>query len=423
MLGCVPAGDESAARLRESNRREQLYREPGERFGGPEGLMTPVANIPRWVGRLVPLLVLIAGLGVRLLNPPFLEGMQLGAFDLFQRLHPRVYQDVPVRIIDVDDESLRRLGQWPWPRTQVAELVTRLAHLGAVVVALDIVFAEPDRTSPAQVLPLWPVTAETDQLRARIATLPDHDQILARAMANARVVTGFSLTVEPTDARPLSKAGFAYAGDDPLQYIDALAGAVGNLPQLEMAASGNGHFTLIAERDGIIRRIPLVLRIGETIYPALVAETLRLAQGASAYVIKSSGGSGELSFGARTGIANIKIGTTLVPTDARGRVWLYLSPPAASRTISAWKILSGAVNSSAIDGAVVFIGTSATGLKDLRATPLDPVSPGVEVHAQLAEQILLRQFLHYLSFGKLQNYHLGAISAPETQRYDAGKAA
>ena len=148
-----------------------------------------------------------------------------------------------------------------------------------------------------------------------VQALPDHDRALAEAVAQCPVVTGFALTDAPNGVRPLLKASVASAGDDPRPYVAELHGAVATLSPIEAAAMGNGHVNLLAERDGIVRRIPLFLRVGETLYPSLVAESLRVVQWASTYVVKSSGGSGESGFGEHTGLSSIKVGSAVVPTD------------------------------------------------------------------------------------------------------------
>src|SRR5688572_2766879 len=108
------------------------------------------------VAMAVGLAALALALGIRLLDPGLITEARLAVFDLYQRIQPRPYEPAPVRVIDLDDESLARLGQWPWPRTQIAQLVERLTAMGAAAIAFDVVFAEPDRTSPAEILPLWP---------------------------------------------------------------------------------------------------------------------------------------------------------------------------------------------------------------------------------------------------------------------------
>jgi adenylate cyclase len=343
----------------------------------------------------VPVMLLAGLLWLRIAAPRPIVTLQLAAFDTLQRLQPRIYEPVPVRIVDLDDETLARFGQWPWPRTQLAELTRTLAELGAASIAFDIVFAEPDRTSPSVVLSLWPASSVLEPLRAQVTALPSHDALFAQTIADTRtVVTGFALTSGTASRLPAVKAGFAFSGESPQAMLGDFSGAVVNLAELESDAAGNGHFNPLPDPDGVIRRVPLLLRMGETLYPALVAEALRVAQGATTYIVKSSGGSGEANFGAKTGMTHLKIGSVILPTDGNGRVWLYDTGYVPERFIPAWRVLEGRVAAPEVEGALLFIGTSATGLKDIRATPLNPVAAGVEIHAQLAEQALLQKFLH-----------------------------
>jgi adenylate cyclase len=141
------------------------------------------------LGLLVPLVAILASAMAYLWDPVPLQILRNATFDQFQRWHPRAYAEVPVRIIDIDDESLRRLGQWPWPRTRVAELVSRLQDAEAAVIAFDVIFAEPDRTSPKAMLDLWQVTPST---RRELDRLPDPDEVLGQAIRRGRVVLGFA---------------------------------------------------------------------------------------------------------------------------------------------------------------------------------------------------------------------------------------
>ena len=346
----------------------------------------------RWLHYGIPVLMIAVALLLRV-SVPAIEEAQLRVFDGYQRLSPRIYEPVPVRFVDLDDESLARIGQWPWPRTFVAELIARLANAGAAVVVFDIVFAEPDRTSPSQILPLWPDTPEVLALRATSDALPDHDAILADVIAQANVVTGFVLTPEATGALPIQKGSFAFAGDDPLPFLPAFGGAITNLPQLSEGAAGNGTFNLIAERDGTIRRIPLFLRVGETIYPSLSIEALRVAQGARTFILKSSGANLEASFGQNTGLNNVKVGNIEIPVDANGRMWIHFTEEAPERRLPAWRVFEADFDPAEVEGMIIFVGTSAAGLKDLRTTPLNPAAAGVEIHVQAVEQALLGHFL------------------------------
>ena len=346
----------------------------------------------RWIHYIVPVLMIALALAVRQ-GVPQVEEARLKVFDVFQRLSPRPYTPVPVRFIDLDDESLSRFGQWPWPRTVVAQMVANLANAGAAVIVFDVVFADPDRTSPKQVLPLWPATPEVQSLIDNIDALPDHDAVLADVVSRANVVLGFVLTDDVMEAAPPPKGSFAIAGDDPRPFISEFKGTVTNLSEIHEGAAGAGSFNLVPEADSIIRRVPLFFRIGETIYPSLAAEALRVAQGARTFILKSSGANLEESFGANTGLNNVKIGNLEIPVDGRGRLWVHFTEDTPERRVPAWQALDPAFDTSQVEGQIVFVGTTAAGLKDLRATPLNPVAAGVEVHIQIVEQILLGHYL------------------------------
>ena len=137
----------------------------------------------------------------------------------------------------------------------------------------------------------------------------------------------------------------------------------------------------------MVRRVPIILRGGDALYPSLAAEALRVAQGATTYVVKASGASGELAFGQRTGIVAVRIGQLTVPTDSSGQVWVHFTPTEAARTIPAWKIFDGSVPADDVAGRILLIGTSAPGLFDLQSTPLETAVPGVQAHAQAIEGV------------------------------------
>jgi adenylate cyclase len=349
---------------------------------------------------IVPLLLLI---GAVLLRVPALgvgdsvpmQTLRNLVFDTYQRQWPRVYRpELPVRIVDVDDESLRRFGQWPWPRTLFARLVDRLAAADAGVVAFDVVFAEPDRMAPANVLSTWQDHLESDRLRRELEQLPDPDILLSASMAKTRTVTSFVLTPEPGLRRPAKKWGEgAVLGDDPRGFVKTFAGALTTQPVLEAGAQGNGSVNYPPDADNIVRRVGLFYGLAGELYPSLAAEAVRLASEAPSYDYQSSGASGILAFGERTGIVAVRLGQPIVPTDADGAIRLYDTGHQPQRFIPAWQILDGSFDADAISGHIVLIGTSAAAVDDVKATPLDPVMAGVEIHAQAIEQILSGQFL------------------------------
>ena len=372
--------------------------------------MRAIRLIKRQIVYIIPALMLLAALGLRMEDPQFLQVFRLKLFDLYNQLQPREYQPVPVAILDIDDETLARGGQWPWPRSRLAEMLARLFNGGAKVVAFDIVFAEPDRTSPRQALSIWlnqpklDVTKLTPEARAFskpiLESIPDHDEAFASIIGQIRdaakdygVVAGMVLTLDTGDSRPAVKSGFAISGDDPLPFLTEFSSAVTNLPAIETAASGVGSFNLTPETDGIIRRVPTFFRIGKQLYPSLTMEALRVFQGSSTYILKSSGANMEENFGESTGLNHVKVGHLEIPVDGKGRFWVHFAPDAPGRVIPLWKIFEDDFDTSQVAEKILFLGTSAAGLKDLRATPLNPAAAGVDIHAQAAEQMLSGHFM------------------------------
>ncbi|HVJ41602.1 MAG TPA: adenylate/guanylate cyclase domain-containing protein [Dongiaceae bacterium] len=343
------------------------------------------------VQRILPAVILVGMVAFRIYDPGVLRDMRLQIFDLFQRAAPRHYIDTPVRVIDIDEMTLAKYGQWPWPRALVARLIDNLRKHGVAAIALDIVFAEPDRTAPLAMQRLWKAGDKSAELHDILASLPDPDEELAAAMKSAPVVTGFVLTSETSQQVPPRKAGMAVNGTDARQFALGYSGAVPGLQIFDDAAQGSGLINARPDRDGVTRRVPMIMQYDGKLYPSLSAEALRVAQGASTYVVKASGAQGLHSFGRYVGIDQVRIGAFAVPTDRNGQVWLYDTGHVQQRLVPAWRIL----DQEPVDlrGMIVFIGTSALGLKDQRATPLDPAIPGVELHAEVVEQILTGKYL------------------------------
>lgn len=326
---------------------------------------------------------------VRIADPAPIAGLRLSVFDSYLELAPRPYDPtLPVRIVDVDEASLARLGQWPWPRTHLARIVERLKEAGARTITLDLILAEPDRLSPAEFAKLFKDAPELAPMVGAASALPSNDERLAAAIAEAPVVLGFAGEAGSGSAPAPARARFAFAGDDPQGFVPQFAGAISSLPVLTAGARGLGAVNWIPQRDQIIRRVPLLLSVAGSLYPSLPLEALRLALGETTIFVRSSGGSGLPAFGQRTGVESVRVGSAVLPTDADGELWLRLARSDPRRYVSAYKILDGDLEPGAIAGRDVLIGTSAVGLLDLRATPLNAAVPGVEIHAQALEQML-----------------------------------
>lgn len=365
-----------------------------------------IENWRGWIGQRLELLKtgpIITGLlmvfgiaAIQFAAIPGFDRLGLMVFDTYQNAAPRAYQDAGVRIIDIDEESVERLGQWPWPRTEIARLTQTLSDAGAAAIAFDIVFSEPDRTSPDQIAAQLPTDEGNAALVRALSDLPNNDAVLADSFALAPVVNGFFLLKEDRGEPVELPSGIAVLGSSPTEAVEHYRGSIQSLPELRQASAGLGSLSIVADADGILRRAPLVFLHNEQIVPSLSLEALRVAQGADSILVKTSDGSGETA-GAPGAIVNLRVGEFEVPTTAAGELWMHFSEAAPERTIPAWKLLSKDLSAedlqSAVAGQIVFIGASATGLRDLVATPLSDNEPGVTVHAQAAEQMILGQFL------------------------------
>ena len=333
-------------------------------------------------------LALLAGLiMLRITDPSFVEIFRLQAFDTYQQIKPREYTRQPVTIVDIDEEALQKYGQWPWPRTRIAELILKLAQQGAVVTSFDILFSEEDRLSPDKI-------AEDNQnlpedVRAALKKLPDNETTMASLMKQTRVVLGQSGVRDKEDAsdgsREIIEAGYAALGEDPKPFLQPFEsdGLVQNIKILEDAASGRGVINATPDADGVIRKVPLIMLVRDKIKLALSAETLRIATGGLSFATKTDA----------AGLNGIVVAKNLVPTDSFGRVWPYFTQPDSSKYVSAARVLDGTADPSRIGGHMILVGTSAVGLEDYRAIPLGTTIPGVEIHAQVIENILAKTML------------------------------
>ena len=339
---------------------------------------------------LVVICAYVLALGVGSSLAPLRANLQNLVFDQYQRWWPRPYNfDQPVRIVDIDDESIRRIGRWPWPRQTMAEIVDALMKAHVAAVGFDVLFSEKDDSGPGDANCAAP-DAKGANPDARCEDGADGDLAFARAIADRPVVLGSYFTNASNGPRSKipAKAGFAFVGDSPAPYLHHLSEALWPLPALTESAAGLGFMNWLPDNDRIVRRVPLLLDVNGQVEPSLAIETLRVAQGASSYLVKSANTYGKASLSEGAGVAAIKVGDLVIPTQPASdlRVWFAKSDP--RRSIPVWKILSPGADLSDLAGKIVLVGASASLLSDMVATPLNPSTPGVEAHAQLIEQIL-----------------------------------
>jgi len=351
----------------------------------------------RWAPQAVALLLLVV-LGLGYLQPSTLKNQLANlAFDALQNLRPRTYVPAGVQVLDIDEASLRRYGQWPWPRTVVAEIVERLTALGARSIGFDMVLAEQDRTSPAAMLRRLAV--DEPRLVELLPRLADHDDVLAAQLRKSPVVMGFALTAEPGGRAPTRRINVAYQGGDARPFLPWKKGTVLPLDAFESAAPAVATISFEPDIDGVVRRLNLLWAYGEEtdplqrrVFGGLAIESLRLALRYPMFKVLTVRADETLRAGVRPGIVEIQVRDKVVPTDRSGAMWLYYTPHEPKRFLSVVDLMDGTVDPARLRDAIVLVGTSAEGLLDLRFSPFG-IMPGVEMHAQAIEQILRGEFL------------------------------
>jgi serine phosphatase RsbU (regulator of sigma subunit) len=294
-------------------------------------------------------------------------------FDALQVWTPRVRASQPAVIVDIDEQSLARLGQWPWPRSLLAQLLLTIGRGQPAALGLDIIMPEADRLSPhrlPQLVPGMPPAAA-----ALLGTLPSSDAELARALGSLPVVLGVAgLERVRPEAGPLRWPPVKVVGGDPRPWVRKFAGGLASLDELDAAARGHGLLNA-DPRSRVVRRVSLIADVAGALAPGLGVEMLRVASGERLYTLRVGA----------AGVEALVLGDLVVPSEPDGTVWIHYSPHDPTRFVSAADVLSGAVEPSRFARKLVLVGVTALGLADAHATPVTRRMPGVEIHAQLLE--------------------------------------
>ena len=320
--------------------------------------------------QILCILIVTALALVRLWDPLPLTRMRQVAFDVLNFILPAAEVSPQVTVVDIDEDSLSRVGQWPWPRQALADLTTRLDLHDPRVIGFDIVFPEPDR---AFVGTDTLDTTPSDRLDRPAAG----DAAFARAIADAPVVLGWGV-----HSRPISHATDPYTvtagflGPDPTPFLPSFPGIVGNLPVLDEAASGHGVTVIAPDGDGVARRLPLFVSANGSPLPHFVLEILRVASDRQSFVIVTD---------EQAGMRQIRVGERAFRTGSDGAIWLRYPRTLSFTTVSAADVLAGSVAPEDIAGRLVLIGSTASGVADRSATPLGDFLPGVHVIAAAIE--------------------------------------
>jgi signal transduction histidine kinase len=323
---------------------------------------------------------LAAMIVIRIVDPSTMERLRLAYFDLQQSAWPRSLEGRRVVIVDVDEASLIWVGQWPWPRSTVARLTSAIAAMRPAVIGFDVLFPEPDRLSPQQIVRTLPSIDPVSRLR--LLSLPSNDALLADSFRRIPVV--LAMVALPATAAIGNSSGttpvslVAEAGADARGSLARFASLITNITELDAAASGRGVVTLAPDEDGVLRRSAAAIVVRERIFPSLAVEMARVAARADGITLVADD----------LGIDAVRVGDDRFPTDEDGNLWLHYARPHSLQVVSAADILAGRISASIVQGKFVLVGTTAVGISDHHATPVGDRRSGVEIHAQLLQNLM-----------------------------------
>jgi signal transduction histidine kinase len=324
--------------------------------------------------------VLALVIALRIVDPSTMEGLRLAYFDFEQSAWPQAPRERHVVIVDIDQASLTAVGQWPWPRSTVARLTNDIAAMQPAVIGFDVLLPLPDRLSPQEIIRALPSINEAT--RSDLMSLPSNDTLLAASFRRVPIVLGIAAL--PATAAigngsadtPVSMV--AEAGDDAGEYLPQSASLIANVAELDAAASGRGMVTLVADDDGVLRRNPAAIAVRDRVFPSFAIEVARVAARADSITLAAGG----------SGIESVNIAGNRLATDRAGNLWLHYARAHSLQILSAADILAGRISAANIRGKLVLLGTTALAISGYYATPLGDRRAGVEIQAQLLQNIL-----------------------------------
>ena len=331
---------------------------------------------------LVINIILALLIGIRLWDPLPVQIVRNSVFDLYQRLAPRQSEKFPVTVVDIDEKSLQELGQWPWPRSILSNLLNKLATAQPLVIGFDIVFPESDRLSPSNLMKILP--EQSVPAAARKLMQIDNDDLFSQTIAKQPIVLGTLINTAVSIQYPInySKATIVW-GQHSGELLPQMTGRAGNIPTLESAAKGVGVLTLLPEPDGVVRRVPTLFKVGESYWPSFGVELIRVALSADQINVNVD----------KAGIDSLEVGGITIPANATGLTRVHFNAHQDKRFISATDLLHDRVAAASFSGHIVLVGASAGGLHDIKMTPMAQQMSGVEIWAQWIESSLFGQLL------------------------------
>ena len=328
-------------------------------------------------GLRVLALVLLAALSLFIVFSPTAQLLRHAVFDSYQRIFPLERTTNPVAIVVIDENALQRYGQWPWPRTRMAELLDRIAEKEPASIGLDLIFPEPDRFSPAAIA--QELSVLPPEVRRTLSGLPSNDERFAQAIRGRNVVLGISgeLMRDPRFPEAPRAAPVVVTDEVIRRNLKSFPGHIRSIDPIDAAAAGRGVMNA-GPADQVVRIVPLVANVQGHIVPSLGVEALRVAWGAGLRLDNRKQPEGLLA---------VQFGDASTVAQDDGTTWLRYSPSDPSRFVSALELLEGKGSPERLRSKVVLVGVNGLGVLDFKSTPLGEFVTGVEIHAQVVENL------------------------------------
>lgn len=316
---------------------------------------------------------------LRLLDLNFFANVRQASFDYYQDFFPISYEESPVVIVAIDEKSLEKYGQFPWPRTYLASLVDKIGKAGAIIISIDILLPEEDRTSLDKIAKQYQLDKE--KFKDFYFQL-SNDQLLSNVFRQHNVVMGISPAYNIQEKVKPLKQRVRYTvekkGNINTSSYFHYPKSIHSLNILEQNARGIGNLGYIPEKDGVVRKTPMMIKIEQTMWPSLELEMIRTALNQKKYYLTEKYMQGHF----------VSTGNYSIPTDQQSQKWIYYKDTLPQQFISAADVLDDTFNAQFIQNKIVYIGATAVGLSDIVATPRSPAVAGVEVRANIMENIL-----------------------------------
>ena len=340
------------------------------------------AFLERYLNYIIFFILLILLITIKIINPSFIKSISNLSFDLYQKVFTLEKKDTDVVIIDIDEDSLGKFGQFPWSRSVFAKILDQLNTSNPKAIGFDIFFAEKDKQSPEEIIKSYNLIPSD---MVDLQKLKSHDEVFAEKLKESKSIIAVLGSNVPSHSNydRKAKAKFLSKGGDPKKFTYSYPYSIGSLESLEENVKGLGSISFLDQSDGIIRSLPLLVRFNEKLYPTMGLEMVRVgSKQKNIYV--------ELN---EVGIKRISARPHKIKSDPNGIIWIKYKKSLKEQFISASKVYDGEFKKDFFENKYVLIGASAQGLFDLVKTPLGVTIPGVEVHANVIENILDQSYL------------------------------